>query len=74
MSKIYDVSVPLSTAVPTFPGDPRFQLEFTHRIADGEPYNLARIALGTHAGTHVDAPAHFLGRRDHAWTSCPSRS
>lgn len=60
MSKIFDVSVPLSPALPTFPGDPRFQMEFTHRIADGEPYNVARITLGAHAGTHVDAPYHFL--------------
>jgi arylformamidase len=29
-------------------------------MADGEPYNVARLAMGTHAGTHVDAPYHFL--------------
>ena len=60
MNKIFDVSVPLSPALPTFPGDPTFQMEFTHRIADGQPYNVARVTLGTHAGTHVDAPYHFL--------------
>ena len=60
MNKIFDVSVPLSPALPTFPGDPAFQMEFTHRIADGQPYNVARITLGTHAGTLVDAPYHFL--------------
>lgn len=60
MNKIYDVTVPLSPEVPTFPGDPRFFMEFTHKIADGEPYNVARITLGAHAGTHVDAPYHFL--------------
>jgi arylformamidase len=60
MNKIFDVSVPLSPALPTFPGDPTFQMEFTHRIADGQPYNVARMTLGTHAGTHVDAPYHFL--------------
>ncbi|HET7295199.1 MAG TPA: cyclase family protein [Vicinamibacteria bacterium] len=60
MARYYDVTVPLSAAVPTFPGDPRFHMEFTHRIADGQPYNVARITLGAHAGTHVDAPYHFL--------------
>lgn len=60
MSKLIDVSVPLSPAVPTFPGDPRFHMEFTHRIADGQPYNVARITMGAHSGTHVDAPYHFL--------------
>jgi arylformamidase len=60
MAKIYDVTVPLSPEVPTFPGDPPFEVTFTHRIANGQPYNVARITLGTHAGTHVDAPYHFL--------------
>jgi arylformamidase len=60
MPKLYDVTVPLSAEVPTFPGDPRFHMEFSHRISEGEPYNLARLTLGGHAGTHVDAPYHFL--------------
>jgi arylformamidase len=60
MSKIIDVTAPLSAAMPTFPGDPPFGMEFARRIADGAPYNLARIELGTHSGTHVDAPYHFL--------------
>jgi len=60
LTKIYDVTVPLSASVPTYPGDPRFDIEFTHRLAAGDPYNLARFSLGAHAGTHVDAPYHFL--------------
>jgi arylformamidase len=60
MPKLYDVTVPLSADVPTFPGDPRFQMEFSHRIAEGEPYNVAKVTLGVHSGTHVDAPYHFL--------------
>jgi arylformamidase len=35
-------------------------MEFTHRIDAGEPYNVARITMGAHSGTHVDAPYHFL--------------
>jgi arylformamidase len=58
--KIIDVTVPLSSEVPTFPGDPRFQMDFSHRIDRGEPYNVARLTLGAHSGTHVDAPYHFL--------------
>ena len=60
MTKIYDVTVPLSASVPTYPGDPRFDIEFTHRLAAGDPYNLTRFSLGAHSGTHVDAPYHFL--------------
>ena len=59
MAKIFDVTVPLSARVPTFPGDPPFQMEPTHRMTDGAPYNVSRLVLGTHSGTHVDAPFHF---------------
>ncbi|HEY7513561.1 MAG TPA: cyclase family protein, partial [Vicinamibacteria bacterium] len=60
MGKIYDVTVPLSPDLPSYPGDPPFEVKFTHRIAEGHPYNVARLALGSHTGTHVDAPYHFL--------------
>lgn len=60
MTKFIDVTLPLSAEIPTFPGDPRFQMEFTHRLDQGEKYNVGRLSLGTHAGTHVDAPFHFL--------------
>ena len=66
MSRIIDVTVPLSAEVPTFPGDPPFQMDFVSRIASGDPYNVARIAMGTHSGTHVDAPYHFLADGDTA--------
>lgn len=60
MTKFIDVTVPLSAELPTFPGDPPFQLEATHRMGKGDSYNVARTTLGTHAGTHVDAPFHFI--------------
>jgi arylformamidase len=60
MAKFYDVTVPLSGQVPTFPGDPPFRMDFVHRIADGKPYNCAHLDMGAHSGTHVDAPYHFL--------------
>lgn len=60
MAKIIDITVPLSADLPTFPGDPRFHMEFAHRIADGQPYNVARVTMGVHSGTHIDAPYHFL--------------
>jgi arylformamidase len=60
MAKIYDLTVPLSPQLPTFPGDPPFLMEPAGRIADGHPCNLSRLTLGTHSGTHVDAPYHFV--------------
>ena len=58
--RIYDVTVPLSSEVPAFPGDPPFEIQHLHRIGQGSAYALSRIAMGSHSGTHVDAPAHFI--------------
>jgi len=60
MSRLIDVTAPLSADLPTFPGDPRFHMEFSHKIAEGKPYNVAMVTMGVHSGTHVDAPYHFL--------------
>jgi len=67
MGRLLDVTVPLSPQVPTFPGDPCFQRHVTHSMAEGQPYNVSQLVLGTHAGTHVDAPFHFIheGARVH---------
>ncbi|MHB9108611.1 MAG: cyclase family protein [Armatimonadota bacterium] len=51
---IYDVSLPLSPALAAWPGDPRIQRE-----GFGDEVKISRWCLGSHAGTHVDAPAHF---------------
>jgi arylformamidase len=57
---IYDVTVPLDTRVPIFPGDPEFRLDRVASLADGAVCNLSRLDLGAHTGTHVDAPVHFI--------------
>jgi arylformamidase len=59
-TRTYDVTVPLSPALPAFPGDPRFEMQAVQSLAAGDPYNAASLRMGTHAGTHVDAPRHFL--------------
>ena len=58
MTRILDVTLPLSPEVPTLAGDPRFCIE---RLAGtGRSYRISRMTLGTHTGTHVDAPLHFV--------------
>lgn len=58
--QIYDVSVPLSAATPTYPGDPGIEIKRWLTIANGDPANVSLINFGLHSGTHVDAPAHFI--------------
>lgn len=55
-----DISVPISSRVPTWPGNPPVVIEPVRRIAAGGSSNLSRLSLGTHTATHVDAPRHFL--------------
>ena len=58
--KIFDVSVPISTRLPTWPGDPRLSLERVSAISKGDAANVSRLVAGVHTGTHVDAPVHFV--------------
>ncbi len=59
-SRFLDVSVPLAASVPTYPGNPPFELQPIKRIANGDSSNVSRLVMGTHSGTHVDAPRHFF--------------
>jgi arylformamidase len=43
-----------------WPGDPEVKLERTKSIAEGEEYNLTRVSMSAHTGTHMDAPLHFF--------------
>jgi arylformamidase len=58
--KLIDVSVPLDSNLPTYPGNTPYSLEATKRMAQGDSSNLSAIHMSAHAGTHVDAPRHFF--------------
>jgi arylformamidase len=46
--------------MPVYPGDPPVRLERFQSIADGADANVSVVELSAHAGTHVDAPLHYL--------------
>ena len=58
--RLIDVSVLLRPGLPTYPGNPEFELQPVKRIAEGASSNVSRLVMGTHTGTHVDAPHHFF--------------
>lgn len=58
--KLIDVTVPLDSSLPTYPGNTPFSLEAIKRIANGGSSNLSSLHMSAHAGTHVDAPRHFF--------------
>jgi arylformamidase len=59
MPRIHDVTVPLAAGMTGYPGDPAFVLESVARLGEA-PFASSRLSASTHAGTHVDAPAHFV--------------
>lgn len=57
---IYDISLTISPSLPVWPGDPPVKMPLTESMEAGAEYNLTRLDISAHTGTHVDAPHHFL--------------
>ena len=55
-----DVTVPLRAGMVQWPGDPPVEIERALRLDRGDEVNLTRLSMSAHAGTHIDAPVHFL--------------
>lgn len=55
-----DVSLPVRDGMIVYDGDPEVRIERVTDIARGDLANVSRIELGSHTGTHVDAPRHFI--------------
>ena len=59
--KLIDLSHSLvSGQVPACTGHPSFRASLTFGLAKGDLANVHSLALGTHTGTHLDAPYHFF--------------
>lgn len=57
--RIHDVSLRISPEMLTWPTDPGVSIErVKHLDTDGS--NVSEIRFGSHTGTHVDPPLHFL--------------
>ena len=58
--KLYDATLPIHEKMVTFPGDPPFKIKPFFQRQQGDSFDLALMSLGTHLGTHVDPPVHYL--------------
>lgn len=56
---IHDLSHVVHDGMPVYPGDPEVRIGAGLTIAS-DGVEVARIAMGTHTGTHVDAPSHTV--------------
>ena len=58
--EIFDISVSLSDDTPHYPGDIPFARDLILSLAEKGSCNLSKIVMGTHSGTHLDMPFHFI--------------
>lgn len=58
--RIYDITIPLSNNTPVWKGDEGIHISQVAEIGDKSNFNITRIELGVHSGTHIDAPRHLL--------------
>lgn len=54
-----DISQPLHSGIPVWPGDATFQYQFTYTKEESGSVNVGQVQMSTHTGTHIDAPFHF---------------
>ncbi|REE99168.1 cyclase family protein [Thermomonospora umbrina] len=57
----FDLTVPVVTGMPVYPGDPEVEVTAALTVSE-DGVNVARVHLGSHTGTHVDAPFHIDDR------------
>lgn len=55
-----DISVPLRNSMVCWPGDPPVTIERMSESGQGYTTTISSLYLGSHSGTHIDAPAHCL--------------
>ena len=60
MSNWIDVSVTLHTDMAHWPNNPPVRIERMLDMDHGDICNVSTLAMGSHTGTHMDAPLHFL--------------
>ncbi len=64
MTELIDISVPLHAGLPVWPGSSGVRISREMNIAGGDIANVSRMDIDVHAGTHIDAPLHFLDGAD----------
>ncbi|CAL1712021.1 unnamed protein product [Somion occarium] len=61
LRKLIDLTHPLiSSNVFSCPGHPMYAAQRTLSLAKGDIANVHTLQIGTHSGTHIDAPYHFF--------------
>ena len=54
---MHDLTHAIESGMPVYPGDPEVSVDAAETF-DADGCRVSRLACGSHAGTHVDAPSH----------------
>jgi arylformamidase len=57
---IHDISLGIADDMLVWPGDPAVEVLPRLQISNGDAANVSELRIGTHTGTHVDPPIHFI--------------
>ncbi len=57
--KAIDLTHELHNGMPIYPGDPSPSF-VSYATLEKDGVNLTKLTLGSHTGTHIDAPRHFI--------------
>jgi arylformamidase len=57
--KLIDISRPIYSGMPVWPGDTDARFDLVATIAGGAVVNIGALKISIHTGTHVDAPWHY---------------
>ena len=57
--QLWDISAPVHSASPAYPGDTPYQQAWTASIGPQCPVNVSTLRMSPHIGTHADAPLHY---------------
>jgi arylformamidase len=60
VSRLIDISMPVSSGTPAWPGSPGARTRQLKSLAEGDEANASLVEMDVHTGTHLDAPSHML--------------
>jgi len=57
-----DISVPIHTGMVHWPDNPPVRVEYMLLIERGDVCTVSTLSMGSHTGTHMDGPLHFIAK------------
>lgn len=59
--KYVELGYPIYEGMPVYPGLPEVKVTLRENLKAGDDWNGSVLSIYLHAGTHVDAPWHYMG-------------